>query len=220
MQLPFTQSEFFDVFVRYNTAVWPLQVAFNAAALLAVIGILARRPSAPRWTLGVLALLWLWIGIVYHGIFFRPINPAAVGFAGLFVVQAMLLAWAARAPGEIAISLSWRGVVGSALVVYGLVIYPLVGRLAGHHYPAAPTFGLPCPTTLFTVGVLLWVRPLRPGLLVIPVLWSLIALTAALRLGVYEDSGLGVAAVAGVVAIIVALSRRRKEDTALPRVAA
>lgn len=48
---------------------------------------------------------------------------------------------------------------------------PSLGVAIGHTYPAQPTFGLPCPTTIFTFGLLLWVRPPVPwSLLVIPVL--------------------------------------------------
>lgn len=221
MQLPFTQAEFFDVFVRYNTAVWPLQVVFNAAAALVLLGLVARWRGAARSTLVVLAVLWLWVGVVYHGIFFRPINPVAVVFAGFFIVQAMLLLWAAKSPIEIRVGWQWPNVVGAALIGYGLVVYPLIGHfVTGHQYPAAPTFGLPCPTTLFTVGVLLWVHPLRVRLLVIPVLWSMIGFSAALRLGVYEDAGLVVAAIAGVAGILLALRQERQRRAALPITAA
>jgi hypothetical protein len=221
MQLPFTQTEFFDVFVRYNTAVWPLKVVFNAAAALVLLGLLASWRGAARSTLVVLAVLWMWVGVVYHGIYFRPINPVAVVFAGFFVVQAILLLWAARSPMEIRVGRDWPTVVGAALIGYGLVVYPVLGQfITGHPFPAAPTFGLPCPTTLFTVGVLLWARPLRARLLVIPVLWSVIGFSAALRLGVYEDAGLAVAAVAGVAGILLALRQKRERRAALPITAA
>jgi hypothetical protein len=221
MQLPFTQAEFFDVFAQYNTAVWPLQVVFNAAAALVLVGLLSRWRGAARSTLVVLAVLWLWVGVVYHGTYFRPINPVAVIFGGFFVVQAVLLLWAAKSPIEIRVGRDWPTVVGAALIGYGLVVYPLTGQfITGHQFPAAPTFGLPCPTTLFTVGVLLWPRPLRASLLVIPVLWSVIGLSAALRLGVYEDAGLAVAAIAGVAGILLALRQRRQRCVALPVTAA
>jgi hypothetical protein len=38
MNLPFTQAEFFGVFSSYNTAIWPLQIVFFAAAVLALQG--------------------------------------------------------------------------------------------------------------------------------------------------------------------------------------
>jgi hypothetical protein len=41
--LPFTTAQFFDVFTKYNTAVWPIQILFNcgtAAFKLAVVQIM------------------------------------------------------------------------------------------------------------------------------------------------------------------------------------
>ena len=38
MNLPFTREEFFEVFARYNDAVWPAQVLLFAAALADAVG--------------------------------------------------------------------------------------------------------------------------------------------------------------------------------------
>src|SRR5665647_2806931 len=68
----------------------------------------------------------------------------------------------------------------------------------GHHYPAAPTFGLPCPTTIFTFGVLLMAaRPLPWLVLVAPMVWAAIGAAAAFSLGVTQDIGLLVMMVLG-----------------------
>jgi hypothetical protein len=94
------------------------------------------------------------------------------------------------------------------LILYALVAYPLLGVLLGHHYPATPTFGAPCPTTIFTFGVLLWCQRRVPAwLLIIPGLWALIGLSAAISLGVPEDVGLFVA---GAVAIPMLVRRGRR----------
>jgi hypothetical protein len=58
-----------------------------------------------------------------------------------------------------------------------------------------PTFGVPCPTTIFTLGVLMWcLRPVPWSVLVVPVAWSVIATVAAVAFGVVEDFALPVAA--------------------------
>ena len=68
--------------------------------------------------------------------------------------------------------------------------------------------GLPCPTTIFTFGMLLLAdRKLSFGILIIPLLWSVIGLSAAISLGMYEDIGLIVSAVA-----VVLLQLRRSKD--------
>jgi hypothetical protein len=84
-------------------------------------------------------------------------------------------------------------------VVYALAVYPLIGYLSGHRYPATPTFGAPCPTTIFTFGLLLWISERVPWrVAIIPAAWALIGTFAAVRLSVPQDYGLLVAAVATV----------------------
>ncbi len=53
MQLPFDAHQFFGVFARYNTAVWPAQIALVAAALAAVVLALRPRAGSDR-TVGVI----------------------------------------------------------------------------------------------------------------------------------------------------------------------
>jgi hypothetical protein len=87
-----------------------------------------------------------------------------------------------------------------ALIVYALAVYPALGEAFGAGYPAAPTFGLPCPTTIFTIGVLLLAKTDVRAILVVPILWAAVGSVAAFTLGVYQDLGL---LVAGVVALPV-----------------
>ncbi len=97
-----------------------------------------------------------------------------------------------------------RGFAGALLLGYGLAAYPLLGYAAGHRYPATPTFGLPCPTTIYTLGLLLWAeRPMPRWLLTVPLVWSAIGASAALQLGVLEDLGLVVAGAVSLVLMLV-----------------
>ena len=80
------------------------------------------------------------------------------------------------------------------------MIYPLIGQYSGHAYPYAPTFGLPCPTTIFTLGVLLLLPYRLPWYIaIIPILWSVIGFSAAFMLGVVEDTALILAGILFVV---------------------
>ena len=101
---------------------------------------------------------------------------------------------------------------GWALVIYSLVAYPALGYLLGHRYPASVTFGLPCPTTIFTLGVLLWIVP-RPSwrLLALPLLWALVGTSAAFQFGMLEDLGL---AVSVIVVCYVLLSQHHSHRLA------
>ena len=94
MQPPFSAEQFLDVMLRYNEAVWPMQVVFYLLAAL-LLWHAARRSGRDRWVGLALGFLWAWMGVAYHWIFFTEINPAAWVFGGFFVLQAALFALAA-----------------------------------------------------------------------------------------------------------------------------
>jgi hypothetical protein len=96
------------------------------------------------------------------------------------------------------------GFAGIVLLLYALLIYPLAGNLMGHNFPSNPSFGLPCPTTIFTFGILLWTdKKLKIGVLVIPLLWSVIGMSAAMNLGMTEDFGLIISAILSFIFILL-----------------
>jgi len=202
MQLPFTVEQFFDVIRSYNTAVWPAQLVLLALALVAVVlVVLPQRWSGAGVSL-ILATLWAWLGLVYHLAFFTTINPLAYAFAAISVAAAAAFFW----HGVILRQLEFRWVisarvgVGFAFVVFALIVYPAWSTFSGHGYPALPTFGLPCPTTLFTIGILAFAVPPYPrSVLIGPVLWCFVGAQAAFLFGVHADLGLIVAGVFGLV---------------------
>ncbi len=207
MQLPFTVEQFLQVFEEYNLAVWPAQIVAYVLGALAVVFAIVRRRGLDRAVSGVLASFWLFMGAVYHLGFFSPINKAAYLFGSVFILQGLLLAiygvWLNRI--EFGFRPGGLGVVGALMVLYAMVIYPLIGAVAGHGWPNSPSFGIaPCPGTIFTFGILLWsVSRVPIWLLVIPALWSLVGFMAAIKLGVIEDVGLLVAGVLGTILLVV-----------------
>jgi hypothetical protein len=202
MDLPFSSEQFFDVFGRYNTAIWPAQLALVAMALgcLWLLFVQRERDRVIGWAL---ALLWAWMAVVYHFAFFARINPAAGVFGAAFLLAAGLFAWHAHR-GTLRFSRPQGAahVAGLVLVAYALVGYPLVGSLAGHNYPRTPTFGLPCPTTIFTLGFLLLARrPAPVSVFVVPLVWTMVGTAAAVQLGVVQDYGLVAAAAVAVTTL-------------------
>lgn len=218
MPLPFTVEEFFGVFRAYNETIWPLQWILIALAVGAVGLVFRPGANGSRIAAAIVATLWLWAGVVYHVTFFAEINPAARVFGAVFVLQSAALlgtgVWSSR--------LTWerpradlRGWTGGVLIVFALVVYPLLGTALGHRYPAAPTFGTPCPLTIYTIGLLVWARPPVPLVtVVVPLLWSLVGASAALTLGVREDLAL---VIAGVIGLAVVVRERTRRGAALSR---
>lgn len=202
MNLPFTTAQFFEVFRLYNVSVWPAQVALLALALAGVGLLVVNTPYRDRIISAILALLWVWMAVMYHAVYFTGINPAAWGFAAVFLLQSGLLAWFGVIKQRLRFTpaMTLNCVFGGLLLFFALLIYPALSYLLGHAWPAMPTFGLPCPTTIYTLGLLLMLKPPLPkSVFVIPLLWTAVGSTAAFQLGVHQDLGLLVAGILGII---------------------
>lgn len=190
MNLPFTAEDFFSVFRSYNLAVWPFQVFLYLLAITVIY------LGARRWKLGdriifsILAFFWIWMGVAYHLMHFTKVNNAAWIFGIAFIIQGLLFLYEGFFHRQISIKYQENiyGITGAIFIFYALMVYPLAGFWIGHQFPDAPGFGLPCPTTIFTFGILLW-SDRRPGIimLAIPLVWSVIGFMAAIAFGMYED---------------------------------
>lgn len=191
--IPFTVDQFLNVFAQYNVAVWPAQIFFYAIGIVAICLGLSRKKASNRSISVILSLFWIWMGLAYHWWFFSAINGAALIFAALFVLEGIVLFIGGVLKDQLKFrfSLDLYGIVGSVFLVYALIVYPAFAYWLGHKYPAAPTFGLPCPTTIFTFGMLLWTSRRVPFyVLAIPLAWSFLGFWAAISLGMTEDFGL------------------------------
>lgn len=202
MSLPFTRDQFFQVFSRYNEGVMPLQVGLFLLGLSAFSALVVRRGHrSDRVVSAILAGLWAWMGVVYHLLYFTPVNPGARLFGAVFIAQAALFAWTGAVRGRLAFDGEgrWRRIAGHGLIAYALVGYPLLSLMLGREFPETPTFGLPCPTTIFTIGMLAFLsQPFPRYVFVVPIAWALIGGQAAFLLGVPEDLGLLLAGLAGL----------------------
>lgn len=210
MVIPFTVEQFYGVFREYNNAVWPAQWFLVATALAAVVAALRPRPWSGVAVSAILGVLWAWIAVAYHLAFFARISAPAYAFAALSMVGAAAFIW--QGVIRCRISFQWvagpKSVAGAALVVFALVVYPVWSAYAGHPYPATPTFGLPCPTTIFTIGLLCFAVPPTPrSPLIVPWLWCLVGTQAAFFLGVQPDLGL-IAAGAVSVALLATAGQK------------
>jgi hypothetical protein len=155
----------------------------------------------------VLALHWAWSGLAYHAAFFSTVNPAAWLFAGLFLVEAGLLFWYGVVGRRLrpAGGLSVRTALSWGLIVYALV-YPAFARAEGRVFPRLPTFGVPCPTTILTVGFLLAAgRSLPRVVAVIPIMWAFVGGSAAFLFGVRADVMLVAAGIVLAVDIVASM---------------
>lgn len=217
MHLPFTAQQFIEVFARYNHAIGIAPLLAYALAAVALYTVIRRPAASGRVVALTLAALWAFTGIGYHLIAFSAINPAARLFGLAFVAQAIAFAVEAfrnRLSFRFRLS-DFRCRMGLVMVAFSSAVYPVMGMLAGHGYPNGPVFGLtPCPLVIFTFGMLLLSeRTLPKYLVVVPLLWALVGSTAAMSLGIREDTGL---LVSGLIATVVLVARRSHEAAEKP----
>ena len=197
---------------RSNAAVWPVHVIWYAGAAGMIV--LALWPGwSRRRASQVICLLTgaylAWIGIAFFGVL-NPQMHLAWCWPAVFALVGLLFLVAGAVRGDLVIASRWdaASALGAAFIGYALLAYPAIGMLGGHQLSTLPVFGLaPCPTVIFTLGLLLWARPPVPTYL-LPFLlaWCLGAATPDLSRGVVADVGM---LVAGVCTAIVLLWRDR-----------
>ncbi len=202
----FTISEFLDMMARYNNH-YRLMLPINySLCIMAILALLRKTEYSSRIVTSVLAVLWLWTGVVFNGLVFSEISPRAVIFAAVFVVESMLLVFYGFYKSELIfrVRADLIGAVGWASILYGLLGYPLIASLLGRGYPQSLVVGLaPCPTVVFTLGLLFWSeRRLTKAILVIPLFYALVGGAMVSSKGIVEDLGMIIIAMAMIGVVI------------------
>lgn len=221
MSLPFTFDDFLEMLERFNTDWWPTHLIMYALAVAAIYFAIRKTRYSGKVVTGILVFFWIWVGLVFNLLYFSKLYPMAYLFVVLFILEGIILAVA----GLFWHKLTFRvradlfGLVGAILIIYALIGYPLIANLTGRGYPHLLLTGMmPCPTAIFTLGLLLWTeRPIPKIVPVIPVIYALSGFVPV-RLGVVEDIGL---IAAGILTGLLLVyrdrnSRRNKEDVSAP----
>ena len=96
-------------------------------------------------------------------------------------------------------------------VLYAIIGYQVFGYYLGHIYPKFFAVGLvPCPTTIFTLGIFLVINKSIPiKYFVIPLMISIGGFLAAYN-GIYEDIGL---VIVGILVTILIVKREKIKIT-------
>jgi hypothetical protein len=199
MKKTFTTEQFFDVFEKYNAKVFPSQLIILLLGIIALYFLHSNHSLRNKVIGCYLGFLWIWIGIVYHIIFFTEINKASFIFGGISIVQGALILVATFSKDRFTFNFEphAKHYLGYFFILFGLMIYPLIGYFIEGTFIRTITLGLPCPSTIFTFGFLMLTRDrIAKYLLVIPSLWAIVGLSAAVNFSVYQDFMMIVAAIA------------------------
>jgi hypothetical protein len=204
-------EEFFDLFRTYNEMYLVVIILTYVLAVFALLMTFRKNDYSNRFISFTLAFLWSWVGVVFGILVFSPLPVVMAGielpgtwylFGGIFAIHGIILLF--NGVFKDMVSYTWRPdsrhYIGLFLILFGLVLYPMIGALSGRVYPEYPVFGTsPCPVTLFTIGLLLWADE-RPSLefWAIPIFWGFMGIAPVLFYGVYADIGTVLSAIIGL----------------------
>lgn len=200
--MPFTQQQFFEVFRNYNTSIYPSQIILLLFGIYAIFNFHKRDKFVLKYSGAILTLIWLWIGMIYHILYFSKINKAAYLFGAIFIVQAIFFFVEFRIKKRILIEPvnMYNNITGYFFMIFGAIIYPTIGLINGKGIEYTISFGLPCPSVIYTFGLLILLGKSSPKYLyIIPTIWAIIGLFAAINFGVYQDILLPISAITGII---------------------
>ena len=140
--------------------------------------------------------------------------PIPFLFAILFIAQAFIF----QLEGVFRNRLSFRfkpdlyGLTGALMLFYGVFGYQALEYILGRGYPEILSFGMfPCPTVIFSLGMLLWTDKKFPAyILIFPVLNALSGFIPAFIIGIIEDIGL---IISGLLALTMIFYRNKRQHS-------
>jgi hypothetical protein len=205
MNISLNLEKMLSVFEAYNNATWPVQVIACLLGITAVILTIKTLKNSSRIISAILSFIWLWTGIVFCIVYWAPGYTPSYAYSVLYIIQGIIFITCIFRP-----KLSFRfksdiySFIGILFIVYSIVGYFLVGYFMGHIFPRSLSFILaPCPTVVFTFGMLLLTDKKVPKyVLLIPLLWSICGVIPV-SLGILEDIGLIITGATGTLLILV-----------------
>ena len=210
--LSFSLEEFLLVLESYNLGIWPLQIIAYVLILLVLFISLKPTKYSAKILSAILSFFWLFTGIVFCFIYWAPSHIFGYIFGIFCTVQGLLFLYSIiRSDITISSPDKTYTFIGILFVLYAIIGYQVFGYYLGHIYPKFFAVGLvPCPTTIFTLGIFLIINKSIPiKYFVIPLMISLGGFLAAYN-GIYEDIGL---VIAGILVTILIVKREKIKIT-------
>jgi hypothetical protein len=197
--LLFSPEIYERLLLRYNETIFPLHLPMLGLGAILLLLILRDKGANQRLAGAILAIGWLWCGLIFHITYYDSINWMADYFAAVFLLQALLLMlWGYTAPhGTLVLpapnASRWLTYAGGALVGLAVFVHPFLVLVEGRSLAASASFGShPAPTIIATLGVML----------ALPTRWYSITFFSVLMLAV---SGLTAEALGSPVALLYGL---------------
>lgn len=189
-----TLERFLNYASRYNLDLYPAQYLMLGLGLIAILTVFFRTKTSSRFISAILAFFYGWIGIQFYMIYFKEFMPIPFVFGILFIIQALIFILEGTIRNRISFQFKTDiyGLTGALLLFYAIFGYQALEYLLGRGYPEILSFGMfPCPTVIFSLGILLWTgKKFPPYILIFPIIQALSGFIPAFIIGIIEDIGL------------------------------
>ncbi len=189
-----TLERFLNYASMYNQELFPAQYLMLGLGLIAILLVFFRTKHSSRFISGILAFFYGWNGLLFYMGYFTEFMPIPFVFGILFIVQALLFIFEGTIRNRISFQFKadLYGLTGALLIFYGIFGYQALEYTLGRGYPEILSFGMfPCPTVIFSLGILLWTgKKFPPYILIFPLIHALNGFIPAFMIGIIEDIGL------------------------------
>ena len=190
----FTLERFLNYATIYNQDLYPVQYLMLGIGILAILPVFFRTKHSSRFISAILAFFYGWIGIQFYMIYFKEFMAIPFVFGILFIIQALIFIFEGTVRNRISFHFKadLYGLSGALLIIYAMLGYQALEYLLGRGYPEILAFGMfPCPTVIFSLGILLWTdKKFPPYILIFPMIQALSGFIPAFIIGIIEDIGL------------------------------
>jgi hypothetical protein len=213
-------EKWWGIIGTYGKNIFPLQIVTVIAAVI-IVWLVLKKPGDRANILikAFFSICFAWIGCVFfliHGKDFPGIQSYIQ--AGLFITIAILFAvdlFRKRINFQMPMK-GWRSGV-TVTLLFTVLVYPLVGLLAGHYFPRMIIVGThPCPTAAFALVLLAAALPRTNKLLYVLLLIWAIPFPLFIQIpkfGVYEDSIMFLCGVYALFMLVKAVGKKKNQAT-------
>ena len=212
--MDFQLESFQKIVAAYNHDIYPFQIIMYLAGLIAVILSFKTTKYSSKIISAILSFYWLWNGVVFCLLYWGPNYEPAYAFGLLFTTLGILFIYSGIFRSDITFmyKTDYISNLGAVFIFYAMIGYPLIGYLLNHTYFQ---FGLsPCPTNVFTFGLLLWSARLPIYLIIIPFFWTLCGIVP-ISAGIYEDAEMMLTGLIGTYYIYSVYRKHKKEPVVI-----
>lgn len=202
--LSFSIKEFLNVLENYNLAIWPFQVFVYILIVMTLFFLFRKTKYSSKLVFAILSFFWLFNGIVFSLIYWSPSHLFGYIFAILCTIQGLLFLYSIiRSDITIGHLNKIFTLIGLLFILYAIIGYQTFGYFLGHIYPRYfPACLVPCPTTIFTIGIFLIINNKIPvKYFIIPLIIAVSGVLVVYN-GIYEDIGLIITGLLGTILII------------------